>query len=137
MKYFTRLKIYKASNVTFNPETVSAISYDWWQFVRKIDGKIVFNSYRYSVTTAKHQRQVRQLLNELGLVIHLDVRTRKSLDTFETIAEIKKEHGYEVQNEIDRENFKRIERNRKARERRALKRAQPVNFPPLRLVVNR
>jgi hypothetical protein len=65
--------MYKASNVTFNPETLQAYSYDWWRFVDCINGKIVFNDYYYSSTTGKHQSKVRSLLQDLGIKIDLYV----------------------------------------------------------------
>lgn len=80
MKYFKRANIYKASNVTFNPETLKAYSYDWWCFVKPINGKLVFNNYYYSNTTCRHQQKVRGLLYDLGIKIDLIVSTRSCLD---------------------------------------------------------
>lgn len=79
LKYFPRLKLYKAANVTLDPSTVTAVSYDWWTFVMVIDGLVVFNRYPYSVTTKRHQARVRQTLEELGIQIDLEVSTRLSL----------------------------------------------------------
>lgn len=58
MKYFKRLGLYKASNVTYNPTTKEAYSYGWWQFSRKIGDKIFFNDTSYSPSTCKHQNKV-------------------------------------------------------------------------------
>ena len=70
MKYFKRLKVYKAINVTFNPETQEAYSYGWWRFTARIKGKLVFNDYRYSPTTGNHQSKIRRLMeDELSLKI--------------------------------------------------------------------
>lgn len=79
MKHFPKLNIYKASNVTFNPSTKMAHSYDWWCFVKVIDGKVVFNSYPYSPTTRRHQRKVKDLMASLGIAIDLEVNQRESL----------------------------------------------------------
>lgn len=79
MKYFKRLKLYKANNVTFDPETMIADSYDWWHFVERINGQIVFNAYFYSPSTSKHQSKVRSLLNELNIKIDVVVKTRAGL----------------------------------------------------------
>lgn len=79
MKYYKRAGIYRASNVSFNPETCEAHSYGWWCFVRKVGGKVVFNRYRYSVSTSKHQNKVRTLLAQLGIRIDLEVSTSCSL----------------------------------------------------------
>ncbi len=73
MKYSKRLKVYKANNLVLNPETMTAFSYDWWQFLARINGKVVFNSHRYSVSTAKHQHKVRGVLSELGIKVDLYV----------------------------------------------------------------
>lgn len=68
-----RTNIYKANNVTFNPTTLDAFSYDWWQFVGVVEGKVIFNNYNYSPTTRKHQHKVRRLLNELGIKIDIEM----------------------------------------------------------------
>lgn len=75
MKYYKRLKIYKSNsgNCTFDPETMKAYSYRWWAFVAVIEGKVVFNNYRYSAMTTKHQWKVRSLLNELDIKIDLEL----------------------------------------------------------------
>lgn len=79
MKYFKRAGIYKASNVTFNPETMEAHSYGHWQFVTKIGDQVFFNNYPYSITTQGHQRKVRSLLRDLGITIDFEVETGASL----------------------------------------------------------
>jgi len=80
MKYMKRAKIYKANNVTFDPETKEAVSYDWWLFTTVINGKLVFNNFNYSPTTGKHQYNVLSLLRELGIEVDLIVLTTKSLN---------------------------------------------------------
>lgn len=62
MKRMKRTGIYKASNVTFDPLTMTAYSYGWWRFVERIGGEIVFNGYNYSPSTCKHQSKVRKVL---------------------------------------------------------------------------
>ena len=79
MKYFPRLNLYKAANVTFDPSTVVATSYDWWCFVTVIRGRVVFNEYPYSATTRKHQAKVKALMAELGITPDIVVSTRLSL----------------------------------------------------------
>ena len=85
MKHFKRLNVYKASNVEFIPETCRAYSYDWWRFVDKVDGLVIFNNHRYSPSTGGHQRKVRQLLDRLGIEIDLFVDTRSSLSASDWI----------------------------------------------------
>jgi len=63
MKYFKRLKQYKASNVLFDIETERAYSYGHWCFFK--DG--VFNNTTYSSSTSQHQSKMHTLLRELGI----------------------------------------------------------------------
>ena len=66
MKHMKRTNTYKASNVTFDPETMEAYSYGWWRFVERTPGgQILFNDYNYSNSTCKHQIKVRRLMREL------------------------------------------------------------------------
>ena len=81
MKYYKRLGIFKASNVSFNSGTKEAYSYGWWKFVSKIKGEVVFNSYSYSPTTLRHQSKVRQLMGELGIPIDRYVRIKEGLQS--------------------------------------------------------
>jgi hypothetical protein len=83
MKFFKRANLYKASNVTFNPDTCEARSYEWWAFTKTINGVLVFNDHRYSVSTAKHQSKVRALLRDLGHDIGLVVDARCGLQNDE------------------------------------------------------
>lgn len=75
MMYFKRAGIYKASNVSFCPETCRAYSYSWWRFVDKIGGKVVFNNYNYSPSTNKHQQKMRRLLDFLGIKVDLNIKS--------------------------------------------------------------
>ena len=81
MKYMKRTNLYKASNVAFNPETLSAYSYSWWKFVSVIDGYVVFNNYVYSNTTARHQAKVRKLLNNLSIKIDFELPIPEGLQS--------------------------------------------------------
>lgn len=84
MKYYKRSGMYKASNVSFNPETYEAYSYDWWLFVCKIGDCIVFNNYNYSNTTSKHQSKLRSLLDELGIKITCTIESPKGLQDLQS-----------------------------------------------------
>lgn len=79
MKYLKTKNMYQASNVTFNLATREARSYAWWVFTKIIDGKLVFNEHRYSITTQGHQRKVKKLLTELNIPIDRVVDHRESL----------------------------------------------------------
>lgn len=79
MKFSKKRNQYESSNVTFNVDKMDARSYNWWQFVAKINGKVVFNDHRYSNSTAKHLYKVKKLLKDLGVEIDLVVNTRLGL----------------------------------------------------------
>lgn len=68
LKFFKRLQVYKNSTgtVEFNPLTREGRSYNW-TFLAPINGVLVFNTYKWSHTTACHQSAVRSVLrNGLG-----------------------------------------------------------------------
>lgn len=66
LTFYPRLNTWKAANVSLNPHTLEARSYDWWIFCKRINGQLVFNDYRYSNTTSKHQHKVRGWLRHQG-----------------------------------------------------------------------
>lgn len=84
MKYMKRAGIYKASNVQFNPETCQALSYDWWRFVDRVGGQVIFNHYNYSPSTVKHQYKVRDLLRTLGIAIDLEIEAPDGLQNLDS-----------------------------------------------------
>ena len=88
MKYSNKRQQFEGSNVSFNPNTMVAKSYNWWVFVAEINGKVIFNNSRYSPSTGKHQTKVRKLVSNIDLVLQ---NTRESLATGELalILEIK------------------------------------------------
>lgn len=118
MKFMQRAGIYKSPNVTFNPATCQAFSYGWWCFVKRIRGKVIFNSYRYSVTTAKHQRRVRDLLAELGIDVYREVQVSGGLQGISSMLELNKANALQMSHEREIQEIKRLERNRKAKARR-------------------
>lgn len=118
MKYFTRQNLYKASNVTFSPETMDAYSYGWWRFVAKVDGLLIFNNARYSNSTSKHQSKVRRLLETLGIKIDLVLTLPRGIRTDQTLAEMIVECEEHLCNVFLREEAKRDARNEKLRLRR-------------------
>lgn len=137
MKLAVRSGLYKSTNVTFNPKTCEAHSYAWWSFVKRIKGKVVFNSYRYSVTTAKHQRKVAQLLEDLGIKIDRTVQVRGGLQNIDSLKELNSaENATLVELECHQQEL-RERRNKRASERRAAKHAAAavVQTPKLALVV--
>lgn len=100
MKYMKRAEIYKAANVTFDPKTIRAYSYEWWCFVKPINGKIIFNAYRYSVTTAKHQAKVERLMSELGLRIDQTVECPKGLQDLNSAIDLYRRRIDQLNTEI-------------------------------------
>lgn len=74
-----RAKNFKSNNNMLDLENFTAKSYNWWNYVIRIKGKVIFNNHNYSATTNKHQWAMRSLLRELGIKIFMTVNTRKSL----------------------------------------------------------
>ena len=87
IKYFKRLNVFKASNVTFDPTTIEATSYDWWSFVKVINGKVVFNNYTYSSSTSKHQHKVSSLMRQLGIKIDMEIASPNGLQSLNSAIE--------------------------------------------------
>ena len=127
----TKPNFFKAANVSFDAESIEARSYQWWIFVKKIKGRVIFNEYRYSVTTSKHQSKVKSLLNDLGIKIDEFVKTRKSLSDFNTLSDIRRENLHTLKVLAQAAELKHIERKAKAKARRdaakALKLAEKGN----------
>tara|TARA_R100000773_G_C4191385_1_gene97176 strand:- start:347 stop:811 length:465 start_codon:yes stop_codon:yes gene_type:complete len=84
MKYYTRLKKYKASNVSLTIEPkLEAYSYAWWLFVVRYKGLVIFNNTNYSNSTNKHQSKVRDVLDDLNIKIDIELHhTLKSFGEF-------------------------------------------------------
>jgi len=89
MKFSNKRKQFEGSNVSFNPSTMVAKSYNWWVFVAEINGKVIFNNSRYSPSTGRHQSKVRARVD--GKIDLMLFNTRESLATGELalILEIK------------------------------------------------
>jgi hypothetical protein len=92
MKHFKRLNLYKANNVTFDPVTNKAFSYKWWQFVATIEGVTIFNGYRYSVSTSRHQSKTMSLMRQLDKPIHMIIECPSGLQAMDWIVSAKIRH---------------------------------------------
>ena len=81
MKHMKRSNIYQCSNYncTFSPTKIEAFSYRWWKFVGVVEGKVIFNDYRYSNSTSKHQSKVRRLMADLGIKIDISMSVPQGL----------------------------------------------------------
>lgn len=75
-------------SLVFDPVTKRAYSYSWWRFVDEVEGKLVFNDYNYSISTSKHQREVRTLLNQLGLKVDLAIPVPKGLQNYSSLEDM-------------------------------------------------
>lgn len=62
MKYYKRLKQYKASNVVVDLENQTAHSYGWWRFWTVENGVSLFNGTFYSQSTCGHQSKTRGVI---------------------------------------------------------------------------
>lgn len=124
MKLMKRSGLYKASNVSFDPKAIMALSYDWWVFVRVIDRQVVFNDYGYSNSTRKHQRKVYDVMKSLGIKIDTEVSFKTSLCKIGSIKELIDAQAHQDRVNAEQAEAKRQQYNRRARERRARLRAQ-------------
>lgn len=126
MKLMKRSGIYQASNykVTFDPKTNQAYSYKHWCFVAMIEGKLVFNNYRYSVTTSKHQSKVRSLLSSLGIKIDYEMPLPQGIETLSTLQElIDKAESYQW-DEYLRNELKKQARYERAKHRKLVRKLE-------------
>jgi hypothetical protein len=125
LKYRKRDNVYRNSteNCIYYVDSEIAKSYGWWTFVKRIDAKLVFNSYHYSNSTANHQRAVKDLLKRLKLKIDLEVSTRSSLSDKSSLSEsLKKvyEEMFIAQHKIDTQFMgKKVRENREYEVKRA------------------
>lgn len=78
-RYQSRKHRFVASNNYLDLDNMTAWSYGWWMYFRRIGGLWVFNSHRYSPSTGRHQQRMRSLLSRLGIQIDIEVDTRSSL----------------------------------------------------------
>lgn len=69
LKYLPTKRIFKGCNgkCVFNPQSFESFSYGHWKFVFKYKNKIIFNNYRYSNTTTRHQHAIKSLLKSLNI----------------------------------------------------------------------
>lgn len=84
MYYSKKRSRYEISNCHFDPISLRAVSYNWWLFVAKIGGKLVFNSFTYSNTTTKHQSKVKSLLRQLGIAIDTHIEAPQGLNNLDS-----------------------------------------------------
>jgi hypothetical protein len=65
MKVTEKNGLVKGNSFTFNKITLEGFSYKWWQVSLKLDeNTVLFNNYKYSQTTARHQHEILRLLKE-------------------------------------------------------------------------
>jgi len=76
--------IYHRPNLVFASKVCEAISYNWWTVVKKIKGKVVFNTYKFSKTTSIQQRQMRDLLQHLEIGIDYEIEAPEGLEQLKT-----------------------------------------------------
>lgn len=120
LKFMKRAGIYQRANynITFDPIKIEAISYKWWRFVAVIDGLVIFNNFRYSVSTSKQQREVRALMQELDIRIDLFLTLPRGIRHDQTLPELIQECEEHLCDVFLAEEMKREERNARAAYRR-------------------
>lgn len=117
LKYFKTLGVYKnaTGTLTFNPLTSEAYSYKWWRFVAKIDGLLIFNNYFYSKTTAKHQRKIKNLLNQLNIKIDLELSLENGITYDKSLTELIEQSEHELCDKFLANELKKQEKYRRKR----------------------
>lgn len=80
LQWGPKRKTFKSSSgkLEFNPDTGVATSYSWYQIAAVIKGKLILNTFRYSVTTAQHVEQLKNLFKQLGLK-HVSIEAPEGL----------------------------------------------------------
>jgi hypothetical protein len=95
MRHYKRSGVYKNStgSNSYDPAKREALSYRWWYFVKQFDigGNkygvnliTVFNDATYSSSTSRHQRDVKQLMRQLGHTIDLYVTAPAGLQDLDS-----------------------------------------------------
>lgn len=84
--WYPRLKVWRncSGNVVLDPVSLESTSYNWWYMLKRINGKLVFNSYRYSATTSEHQSCVQRWLSEKKIKIDLVIESPKGLQNLDS-----------------------------------------------------
>lgn len=74
---------FKRPNLEFDPSTGVATSYNWYNIAQIIKGRLVLNTYRYSVTTAKHISELGRLFDQLKLT-YIEIEAPRGLQDLNT-----------------------------------------------------
>lgn len=120
LKLMKRTGIYQGSNynVTFDPSKIEARSYKWWSFVSVIEGVTIFNNYRYSVTTSKHQSRVSQVMDALKIKVGMTLPIPEGLQKYSTLKELILASEEHLCDQFLTEQLKKQERYARAKQRK-------------------
>lgn len=110
MKFLKTKNQYKASNVLLDLNNEIATSYDWWIFLKRINGKLVFNNYRYSPSTEGHQRKILKQLDQLGIKVDMFIESPKGLQDLNSAISYYEYEISELVNDIATTNRRKITR---------------------------
>ena len=108
MKYFKKLKLFKSSNLTLDPETGKGYSYEWYRIVDRIDGMVVLNNYSYSPTTCRHISKIRSMLTTLGVREYLEIEAPGGLQDLDKAIEYYEGQINELNQEIAKPRSSKI-----------------------------
>lgn len=76
--------------------TLGSFSYGWWCVSKVVGDRLVFNEYRYSVTTASHQSVIRGALEALGARIALTIECPVGLQNEYWAESAIRQHAFNV-----------------------------------------
>lgn len=87
LKYYKKLHIFRNSTGTniFDVGRMLATSFNWWQYYKVIKGVKIFNNYRYSYSTSKHQRDFLELIEyDILVAPNLIIESPKGLQDLQS-----------------------------------------------------
>lgn len=91
MKFFKKRNSYENSSKTLklNINDLYGTSYGWYSIVKTVNDVTYLNTYPYSITTSKHIKQVRSLLERLNIPF-VEIQAPRGLDDIDSMKEFYK-----------------------------------------------
>lgn len=94
---------FEGSNFFFDPFSLYATSYRWWEMLKVTKGELIFNDYSYSISTSKHQWKLRSILSDLKI----KYKTLEAPQGLQDLDSALRHHEYQLAKEIVRRKYSR------------------------------
>jgi hypothetical protein len=107
--------MYKASNFTFDLDTLESKSHAWYTISKRIGPHVILNRYNYSTTTCRHVNKTRAILEQLGIK-YIEIECPSGLQS-EIALENATDHYYRLCIDLEELLFKPRTREAKNAER--------------------